>query len=269
MKNFIFALLVFFVSLQSIAQVTYYAEGEVVEIIDGDTFQLLTKDATLYRIKVANINCPQLGQSFGDKAKQFTSNAILNKSVKVEIINPDHPGTFAGIVFYNGSSNLNKELVRNGLAWHFVKFSNDSSLQALEDEAKSNKIGLWQDSDPVNPLLWLKANSIPPIYPGCDGENYDALKKCFSDKLNKFIKRKFDKGLAGHLGLYGLQEIRVIFKIDPEGNIIDVRAKGPHPRIEQEAIRVIKKLPKMKPGKIKGKAVMVPYSLPINVKGIK
>ena len=69
--------------------------------------------------------------------------------------------------------------------------------------------------------------------------------------------------MAGHLGLHGLQKIIVIFKIDTEGNIIDVRAKGPHPKLEQEAIRVIKKLPKMDPGKIKGKAVTVPYTLPI------
>ena len=84
-----------------------------------------------------------------------------------------------------------------------------------------------------------------------------------SDKINKFLKKKFDKGLAKHLGLQGLQNIYVIFKINTEGKIIDVSARGPHPKLEQEAIRVIKKLPKMKPGYINEKPVDVRYRIPI------
>ena len=87
-----------------------------------------------------------------------------------------------------------------------------------------------------------------------------------SDKINKFIKRKFDIGLAGHLGLQGLQKIKIIFKINTEGKITDVIAKGPHPKLEQEAIRVIKRLPKVKPGYINGKPVVVQYRLPLNFK---
>jgi len=47
------------------------------------------------------------------------------------------------------------------------------------------------------------------------------------------------------------------------GNVIGVRARAPHPRLEKEAVRVINLLPKMKPGRQRGKAVIVPYSLPI------
>lgn len=102
-----------------------------------------------------------------------------------------------------------------------------------------------------------------PEYPGCERGTNAEKKKCMSDKIAKFVQRKFNTDLAGDLGLSGRQSIRVIFKIDKNGNVIGVRSRAPHPRLEKEAARVINMLPKMKPGRQRGKAVTVPYSLPI------
>ena len=105
-----------------------------------------------------------------------------------------------------------------------------------------------------------------PEYPGCEkGSNADK-RKCMSDKIAKFVQRKFNTDLAGDLGLSGKQRINVIFKIDKNGNVTGVRSRAPHPRLEKEAARVINLLPKMKPGRQRGKAVVVPYSLPITFK---
>ena len=102
-----------------------------------------------------------------------------------------------------------------------------------------------------------------PIFPGCERGNNEKKRKCMSDKIAKFVQRKFNTDLAGDLGLTGRQRISVIFKIDKSGNVVGVRARAPHPRLEKEAQRVINLLPKMQPGKQRGKAVIVPYSLPI------
>lgn len=103
-----------------------------------------------------------------------------------------------------------------------------------------------------------------PIYPGCENAgNNNAKKKCMSDKIAKFVNKKFDTELASELGLSGRQRIAVQFKIDRNGNVVNVRARAPHPRLEQEAVEVVKSLPKMTPGKQRGKAVGVLYSLPI------
>ncbi len=102
-----------------------------------------------------------------------------------------------------------------------------------------------------------------PIFPGCEKGSNDVKRKCMSDKITKFVQKKFNTDLAGDLGLTGRQTIRVVFKIDKSGSVIGVRARAPHPRLEKEATRVINALPKMKPGKQRGKAVTVPYSLPI------
>jgi protein TonB len=102
-----------------------------------------------------------------------------------------------------------------------------------------------------------------PIYPGCESGSNQQKKDCMSSKIQKFVQKKFNTELAGDLGLSGRQKINVVFKIDKNGNVVGVRSRAPHPRLEQEAARVINALPKMKPGKQRGKAVIVPYSLPI------
>ena len=102
-----------------------------------------------------------------------------------------------------------------------------------------------------------------PIFPGCDKGNNAERRKCMSQKITKFVQRKFNTDLAGDLGLSGRQRINVIFKIDKNGDVVGVRARAPHPALVEEAIRVINLLPKMKPGMQLGKAVIVPYSLPI------
>lgn len=104
-----------------------------------------------------------------------------------------------------------------------------------------------------------------PIYPGCENAgNNNAKKKCMSDKVNAFINKKFNKELASELGLEpGIMRINVQFKIDRSGKVVDVRARAPHPRLEKEAISVVGSLPKMTPGKQRGKAVGVLYGVPI------
>ena len=103
-----------------------------------------------------------------------------------------------------------------------------------------------------------------PVFPGCENKkNNEARKKCMSEKITKIVVRRFNTDLAGDLGLSGRQRISVIFKVDKTGNITDVMARAPHPRLAKEAKRVVGLIPKMKPGKQRGNPVVVQYSLPI------
>ena len=103
-----------------------------------------------------------------------------------------------------------------------------------------------------------------PVYPGCEKKRSNAeKKKCMSEKVQKFVQKKFNTELAGDLGLEGRQRIAVQFKIDKNGDVVNVRARAPHPKLEQEAVKVVKSLPKMVPGRQRGTAVGVLYSLPI------
>tara|TARA_R110002033_G_scaffold167528_1_gene206732 strand:- start:11180 stop:11677 length:498 start_codon:yes stop_codon:yes gene_type:complete len=128
--------------------------GKVVAITDGDTFKLLTKDSTLIKIRLANIDCPERKQPFSAKAKQFVSDAIFNKTVSVHVLKKDRYRRSISNVIYDDSLNLSYELVKHGLAWHYKKYSKDSILQSLEDDARKSKLGLWQDKDAIAPWEW-------------------------------------------------------------------------------------------------------------------
>lgn len=104
-----------------------------------------------------------------------------------------------------------------------------------------------------------------PIYPGCKGSKA-ARKKCLQQKIREHVNKKFNVGLAEELGLEsGKKKVYVLFKINHKGNITSVRARGPHKRLEKEAIRVVQLLPKMIPAKQRGKSVNIKYTLPITL----
>ena len=148
-----FILILLLISLVANSQILV---GKVVGITDGDTFKLLVQDSIIYRIRVANIDCPEKKQPFSAKAKQFTSDAIFGKTVNVNILSTDRYGRYIGVTTYNDSIILNHELVKNGLAWHYIKYSNDLALQKLENQARKEKLGLWQDKDPIPPWEWRR-----------------------------------------------------------------------------------------------------------------
>jgi len=103
-----------------------------------------------------------------------------------------------------------------------------------------------------------------PIYPGCEDVAKSEQKKCFTEHIKNLVNRKFNSDLAANLGLTpGKKRIFVMFKIDKMGNVVDIRARAPHKSLEKEAIRVVSLIPKMTPGKQRGRAVGVKYSLPI------
>lgn len=128
--------------------------GKVISITDGDTFKMLTIDSTQIIVRVANIDCPERKQVYSRKAKEFTSNAIFGKQIKLEVIKKDRYGRLVALVYYDMDKNLSEELLTYGLAWHFVKYSKDKQLAAIEFNAKSQKLGLWQELNPIPPWEW-------------------------------------------------------------------------------------------------------------------
>jgi len=103
-----------------------------------------------------------------------------------------------------------------------------------------------------------------PVYIGCESlESNEDRRKCMANEITKHVLNNFNADLAHDLKLSGRQRINVIFKINKNGEITDVKSRAPHPKLEEEANRVISLLPKMKPGIQDGKPVAVPYSLPI------
>ena len=103
-----------------------------------------------------------------------------------------------------------------------------------------------------------------PVFPGCENIESEAGKrKCMVESISKFVVQRFNVNIAKEEGLIGRQRIAVLFKIDKEGNVDGIKSRAANQKVQAEAKRVISLLPKMIPGKHKGNAVVVPYSLPI------
>ena len=105
-----------------------------------------------------------------------------------------------------------------------------------------------------------------PVWPGCEKytKNSD-LKACFQAKITNHLKENFEyPEVALELGING--RVYVLFAIDNNGYVSNIRTRGPDKILEKEANRIISLLPKMTPGKQRGRSVTVPYSIPIHFK---
>ena len=101
-----------------------------------------------------------------------------------------------------------------------------------------------------------------PIFPGCESVAKSERRTCFQDKINQHIRRNFRyPEIAQEMGIQG--RVYVNFIIAKDGSITNIRMRGPDKNLENEAQRIISRLPQMTPGKQRGRAVRVPFSIPI------
>ena len=101
-----------------------------------------------------------------------------------------------------------------------------------------------------------------PIFPGCEKVAKAERRACFQDKMNRHIRKNFRyPEIAQEMGIQG--RVYVQFVIAKDGSITSIRMRGPDKNLEKEAARIIGKLPKMTPGKQRGRPVRVPFSIPI------
>ena len=105
-----------------------------------------------------------------------------------------------------------------------------------------------------------------PVYPGCeDAQGNEARKACFQKKIQEHVMNEFKyPPTALELGIQG--RVYVQFAIDSKGLVTGIRTRGPDKTLEKEASRIIAALPKMSPGMQRGRAVKVPYSIPVTFK---
>lgn len=147
--------------------------GKFIGITDGDTIDILADDKTTIRIRFNGIDAPETGQPFGKNAKQFISDTIGGKSVRVVTHGRDRYGRTIGDLYMKDVPgpnflpgtvlpdwNINCEIVQEGLAWHDKNYSTDINLEMDEITARDRKLGLWSDPRQVPPWEWRKLSKV-------------------------------------------------------------------------------------------------------------
>jgi endonuclease YncB( thermonuclease family) len=143
--------IIVFLLISTVALSQSIITGKVVGIADGDTFAILTEGNKQVKIRFYGIDCPESGQDFGNKAKQFTSSLAFSKTVSIQTKDIDRYGRTIGIVTLPDSTILNEELLKAGLAWHYKYYDKSEKYAALENAAKAKKVGIWSMINQIAP----------------------------------------------------------------------------------------------------------------------
>jgi micrococcal nuclease len=140
--------------------------GRVTGVSDGDTIRVV-RQGREERVRLWGVDAPETGQPFSAAAKKAVSDAVFNRSVTVEVRDTDRYGRLVGWVTFDSvdargratKKSLNLELVRMGMAWHYVQFApRADDLRAAERQARAAKTGLWSAARPVPPWDWRRGS---------------------------------------------------------------------------------------------------------------
>ncbi|MBO0324052.1 hypothetical protein J0X14_17215 [Muricauda sp. CAU 1633] len=90
-------------------------------------------------------------------------------------------------------------------------------------------------------------------------------KEILKQKVSEESKSSNFDSITKSLGYKGGDKVLVltIFTINKEGEIVNVKARGPHPLFEKEAIRILQNTPEIVPENFKPREEDPKFSLPI------
>jgi endonuclease YncB( thermonuclease family) len=158
MPRIISVLILFLIVFGASAQDQFV--GKVVEVIDGNTLVLIDTDQDRITIKLSGVDCPELTQSLGDKAKIFTSTLTLNKNVTVELLGKDRWGNDLAKITTLENQDVSETLLQAGLAWYQKAHKGNSMYFDLEAFSKLHKKGIWSESNAIAPWIHRRQQSM-------------------------------------------------------------------------------------------------------------
>ena len=176
MKQFFMMFLIIFLTN------VYCAEfiGTVIKVYDGDTFLVKEEHKTIidtsvenvkyvlqgkYRIRLADVDAPELTQEFGENSKLILEKLVLNKRVKVVFHQIDVFGRIVGTVYLIDSvvgidvvnnESVNEYLISVGAVWWWDGYSKRKYLENVQCIAKEKKLGLWKNKTALAPWEFRK-----------------------------------------------------------------------------------------------------------------
>ena len=129
-----------------------------IAITDGDSLKGIYKNE-LIKIRLAEIDAPELKQSFGLDSKNCLIDLIQESSNKVffKFKERDRYDRHVGWI-YSKNLDINLEMVKKGCAWAYDRYVKRKVLFKHQDNARENNVGLWENSEAIAPWKWRRAN---------------------------------------------------------------------------------------------------------------
>lgn len=133
--------------------------GTVISVVDGNTLLIKSPDEETLTVLLYGIDCPELGQSFGTRAKKCLEGILLNREVSVRVIEKDKHGNRYAQVTTDLGDDPRIQLLREGLAWT-LEDSPEPDLEPYRIFAEQKKRGLWKEAAPTPPWIYRREQSM-------------------------------------------------------------------------------------------------------------
>lgn len=133
--------------------------GEVVEVLDGDTIDIMI-EGDISRVRLSQIDAPEKSQSWGNESREFLTDIVGGRTVTVQGDTKDQYGRVIGDVYIQAGCitidcpppmSVNRLMVRRGLAWVYRQYLDDESYLVVERKARDARVGLWSLESPIPP----------------------------------------------------------------------------------------------------------------------
>jgi endonuclease YncB( thermonuclease family) len=130
--------------------------GRVVRVTDGDTVSVLDAANRQTKVRLYGIDTPEQDQPYGNAAKRVLLDLVSQQQVGVVLVTIDSYGRKVGTLYHDGA-NINLAMVASGYAWWYEHYApHERRLAVAEQQARQQKLGLWQDSHPIPPWEWRR-----------------------------------------------------------------------------------------------------------------
>jgi micrococcal nuclease len=138
------------------------AEAWIIQTVhDGDTVTAVAADGREERIRLLGIDAPEYRQPHGKEARTALAQKVQGQPVRLEPHGRDQYDRLLGTLWID-QRNLNRELVAEGHAWVYDRFTPPADLLAAQQAARRNRRGLWAANDPLRPSDWREAHPRRP-----------------------------------------------------------------------------------------------------------
>jgi len=107
----------------------------------------------------------------------------------------------------------------------------------------------------------LKEVEIAPVYNGCEELSKEETRICFNNEVSTFIKREFNLSVSKDLNLSEPKMVEAFFIINENGNLTGMKVRNSEVTVQAEILRVLRKMPVMKPATHNGENVSVLCSI--------
>ena len=128
----------------------------VTKVIDGDTIEV-RQEKRNYKVRLSEIDAPEINQKFGTESKNYLASLVLNEEIELIYITEDSYGRIVAKI-YKDNKDINRSMVRNGLAWVYDYYVEDQSLYIDQNLAKKNSFNIWSEVSPTPPWVFRRSN---------------------------------------------------------------------------------------------------------------